>query len=113
MFLLFFSISITLYLFYNFYWKRRNLPPGPTPWPIFGNALEVLKKEVYEAHIDWHKKYGPVHTFWQGELPIVAVSDYDLINETFIKDADAYIGRPHFKVDVTQNKGKPTCLWVP
>ena len=41
----------------------------------------------------WSKKYGPIHTIWLGENPMVAISDYNLIMETFIKDGDAYAGR--------------------
>jgi hypothetical protein len=44
----------------------------------------------------WKEKYGPVYTYWCGEIPIVAVTEFNLIKETFIKDGDAYAGRNFF-----------------
>ncbi|KAH7709572.1 Protein CYP-33C9 [Aphelenchoides avenae] len=83
-------------LFYNYYWKRRGLPPGPTPLPLVGNLLSVARQastSPYEAFNQWRKKYGPVYTYWVGEKPVVAVTDFKLIQETFVKDGDTYAGR--------------------
>lgn len=49
-----------------------------------------------EAYKNWRKKYGNVYTYWMGELPVVCVADYQVINETFIKDSETYAGRPDF-----------------
>ncbi|KAI1705045.1 cytochrome p450 domain-containing protein [Ditylenchus destructor] len=85
-----------LLLFYNLYFKRRSLPPGPIPLPIVGNILQIVKANAPEdAFIAWEKKYGPVYTYWLGEDPMVAVCDYNIIMETFQKDGDAYAGRPN------------------
>ena len=47
--------------FYNFYWKRRNLPPGPTPLPFVGNMLTLVKAGNWEdAFVKWKKQYGAV-----------------------------------------------------
>uniref|UniRef100_A0A914CYU8 Cytochrome P450 n=1 Tax=Acrobeloides nanus TaxID=290746 RepID=A0A914CYU8_9BILA len=106
MFLQLFLILLGLYLIYNFYWKRRNLPPGPIPFPILGNVIEMFRKPVYQAGIDWHNKYGPIYTAWIGEIPMVVITDYNLINETLVKDADSYAGRPQLSHQLTQSYGK-------
>lgn len=49
---------------------------------------------MYDVFQEWTKKYGPVHTFWFGPDPIVAITDYKLIEETFLKDGDTFAGRP-------------------
>ena len=79
---------------YNFYWKRRNLPPGPTPWPLFGNSWVLCSKTPpYHAFAKWKQTYGPIFTYWMGEMPVVALTDYKLIKQTFLSDGDSYTGR--------------------
>jgi hypothetical protein len=71
---------------------------GPTPLPIIGNILSLsLNKDPYNTYIKWHKKYGPIHTFWMGEKPIVSITNFNLMKETFIKDGDLYTGRDVFQ----------------
>ncbi|WKY10972.1 hypothetical protein Q1695_002932 [Nippostrongylus brasiliensis] len=85
-------------LFYEMYWKRRNLPPGPTPLPLIGNLHTIMAHEPgYSAFEMWRKKYGPIHTYWIGYVPFVMVSDYKTLKDTFVKDGDAYAGKFHFE----------------
>ncbi|WKX99602.1 hypothetical protein Q1695_014463 [Nippostrongylus brasiliensis] len=81
-------------LFYELYWKRRNLPPGPTPLPFIGNLVTLqLHEPGYAAFEMWREKYGPIFTYWIGYLPFVIVSDYQTMKDTFVKDGDAYAGK--------------------
>lgn len=92
-FLLIFAL-ILLYIFYNFYWKRRNFPPGPTPYPLVGNLPQLVKHlPGYDAFLQWHKQFDGIFTFWNAETPVVIVSDYELIQKHFIKDGDTFSGR--------------------
>lgn len=87
-------LAVATLLFYNYYWKRRNLPPGPAPLPIFGNALTFSRTSEWEKlFLKWRDDYGDVYTYWMGEKPIVSVANYEKIVETFQKDGDAYAGR--------------------
>uniref|UniRef100_A0A7E4VNV7 Unspecific monooxygenase n=1 Tax=Panagrellus redivivus TaxID=6233 RepID=A0A7E4VNV7_PANRE len=86
-------VFVLLTVFYNCYWKRRHLPPGPMPLPLIGNAHLVSEKQF----LAWTKQYGPVYTYWVSEMPVVAVNDVDVIIDTFVKDGDKYVGRPQFE----------------
>ena len=86
-------LFFTTVLFYNCYWKRRGLPPGPMPVPIFGNIFSMASKPPPHAFLEWGKKYGGLFTYWAGEHSEIVVTDYNLINEHFLKDGDAFAGR--------------------
>ncbi|CAK5079413.1 unnamed protein product [Meloidogyne enterolobii] len=92
MFLLLFFLFFTTLLFWNFVWKRKGLPPGPVPLPIFGNAFSI-NKSIYEKFQIWAKEYGPVYTIWIGEDPTVIVTDYEIMRDLFIKEGEVFAGR--------------------
>ena len=48
-------------LYYNYFHKRRNLPPGPAPLPLLGNSLEIWRSGAgEECFIKWRKEFGDV-----------------------------------------------------
>lgn len=85
--------AIAYYLYREFYGKRKNLPPGPTPWPIVGNILQLDQAHPEKTLSEWGKKYGPVFTIWLPQ-PMVIIGDYEMMKETFLKRGDAFAGRP-------------------
>lgn len=38
--------------------QRRNLPPGPRGWPIFGNSFNVPQEYEWLAYQRWGAQYG-------------------------------------------------------
>uniref|UniRef100_A0AC35FFY9 Cytochrome P450 n=1 Tax=Panagrolaimus sp. PS1159 TaxID=55785 RepID=A0AC35FFY9_9BILA len=91
----FLGLFFLLLCFYNFYWKRRLLPPGPIPLPLIGNYHEVEANPPGYATFDkWRKKYGEIHTFWLAETPVVSINDFNLIQKYFVKEnSDTLAGR--------------------
>ncbi|KAI6206251.1 (pine wood nematode) hypothetical protein [Aphelenchoides besseyi] len=89
-----FIVLVVLFLFYHLFYKRLGLPPGPVPVPFLGNtlALNVSGRWEYQF-LKWKKRYGKIFTYWVGELPIVAVNDYELCVKLFVHEADAFADR--------------------
>lgn len=80
--------------------------------PLVGNALEIIKNEPgYDTFLKWAKEYGPMHTFWLGEIPIIAITDYNMIQELFVKDGDAYAGRMKVGDLMEETRGKEAKDW--
>uniref|UniRef100_A0AC35FL80 Cytochrome P450 n=1 Tax=Panagrolaimus sp. PS1159 TaxID=55785 RepID=A0AC35FL80_9BILA len=94
-FILLFLISLTT--FYTVYWKRRNLPPGPIPLPFVGNILDLYKFGIFDCLPHFRQKFGDLYTIWFGEQPFVTFNNYELIYESFVKNGDAFAGRPKNK----------------
>ncbi|PIC23203.1 hypothetical protein B9Z55_016981 [Caenorhabditis nigoni] len=94
MILVFLFSIFTIWLAYELYWKRRNLPPGPCPLPVFGNLLSLNDPPPgYEAFERWTIQYGDVYTFWIGTKPFIMMNTFDKIKDTFVRDADTYINK--------------------
>jgi hypothetical protein len=98
MFLLIIFLFLTTFAFWNFVWKRRGLPPGPTPLPLFGNGFSI-NNSIYKQFQIWSKEYGPVYTVWLGEDPTIMVTDYEIMRDLFVKEGDIYAGRS-FMVEI-------------
>lgn len=87
-------LSTVSLLFYNFYWKRRNLPPGPVPLPLIGNLYIFANPDTTLAKlVDYTKRYGPIYTFWAGEKPFIFINDYDSMQKYFVKRGDDFSDR--------------------
>ena len=85
------SASALLILAFSFYsghelwWKRRRLPPGPTPWLLAGNMPQILLMSTLggisfeKVFVRWKQRYGPIFTFWMGPIPMVMVGEVELM----------------------------------
>ncbi|KAI1710236.1 cytochrome p450 domain-containing protein [Ditylenchus destructor] len=79
---------------------------GPTPLPFLGNLHTIANLSPgYDAFLQWRKEYGNVYTYWMAERPIVAITDYKTIKETFIQDGDTYGGRYLFNEHIEIARG--------
>ncbi|CAD5221423.1 unnamed protein product [Bursaphelenchus okinawaensis] len=90
-------LLLLLFIYYianEFYLKRKNLPPGPTPLPIIGNLLSLYNQTRWEhKFIEWKNKYGPIYTYWMGNLPFVSINDHKLAYKVFVKNGANFENR--------------------
>ncbi|XP_040848352.1 cytochrome P450 2C30-like isoform X4 [Ochotona curzoniae] len=78
-------------------WKqsyaKRKLPPGPTPFPIVGNLLQINTKNISKSIGLVSKEYGPVFTLYFGTKPTVVLYGYEAVKEALIDLGEDFAGR--------------------
>uniref|UniRef100_A0A914Y4C7 Cytochrome P450 n=1 Tax=Panagrolaimus superbus TaxID=310955 RepID=A0A914Y4C7_9BILA len=95
-----FFILIILFLaflawhFYEIQLKRKHLPPGPFPLPIIGNLNIIYQQGFKNISSYLLKNFGDISTLWVGQKPFITFNNFDDIQETFVKNGDAFAGRP-------------------
>ncbi|KAI6212606.1 CYtochrome P450 family [Aphelenchoides besseyi] len=89
-FLFLILLALGLLFLYQCWYVRRFYPNGPMPIPL-GNALSLVGVDrIEEKLFEWKETYGPIYTFWAGNVPTVTVNDFQLMQEMFVKDGDNY-----------------------
>ncbi|XP_004580089.2 cytochrome P450 2C5-like [Ochotona princeps] len=91
------------------FWKqssgRGKLPPGPTPFPIIGNILQLDVKDVSKSLTNFSKVYGPVFTLYLGTKPTVVLHGYEAVKEALIDLGEDFAGRGRFPILEKVNNG--------
>jgi hypothetical protein len=66
-----------------------RLPPGPRPWPVVGNLLQLSQggENLHETFTNWAKQYGPLLYLRLGSVHTVVASSPAMIKE-FLKTHD-------------------------
>jgi hypothetical protein len=72
------------------------LPPGPFAWPIIGNVFNINFNggKLPEDFMDYAKRYGPIFRLMLGDMVVVVLNGYDMVNEALVKKADMFSDRP-------------------
>ncbi|XP_071981303.1 cytochrome P450 2G1-like isoform X2 [Engystomops pustulosus] len=90
------AVVISFLLIYSTWdklYRKRNLPPGPTPLPVIGNLLQIKRGEMVKSLMEMGSNYGPVFTFYFGQRPIVILSGYRAVKEALIDQGEDFSGR--------------------
>ncbi|NWU76748.1 CP2J2 protein, partial [Onychorhynchus coronatus] len=73
---------------------RRQFPPGPTPYPFFGNLLQMNFKIHHEHLKKMAKIYGNVFTLWVSNSPVIVLHGFQAVKEGLTVHAEDVAGRP-------------------
>ncbi|XP_035191070.1 cytochrome P450 2C25-like [Oxyura jamaicensis] len=92
--LVFFAASLLFVEFLKLQWKRRQLPPGPTPFPLFGNLLQMKFRIHHDILKKMRKLHGNIFTLWLANTPVIVLQGYQAVKEGMTAHAEEVAGRP-------------------
>ena len=78
--------------------------PGPHPWPIVGNALQVKLPRLHQDIEAWANKYGSVFKMHLGPTKVLVIADHK-IETKLLKDRPSGFRRPKQLVDTIEEMG--------
>nr|XP_056712809.1 cytochrome P450 2K1-like [Euleptes europaea] len=105
--LLLFILTIAFIFKTGSFWNasRRDLPPGPRPWPLIGNLHLVDLKRPYRTMYKLSKQYGPVFSFQLGSQKTVVLAGYETVKEALVNQADAFAERAAIPIFENMSEG--------
>uniref|UniRef100_A0A8C6TMX0 Cytochrome P450 n=1 Tax=Neogobius melanostomus TaxID=47308 RepID=A0A8C6TMX0_9GOBI len=104
---------LVLLLFYLFYGLGSDQgPPGPRPFPVVGNLLQLDLKQPYNTLMEYSKQYGSVFTVWLGPKKVVVLAGYKTVKEALVDNADVFGDRDPLPIlTETMKKDKHGVIW--
>ncbi|XP_044146190.1 cytochrome P450 1B1-like [Bufo gargarizans] len=92
-------LAICLFKWLQFWilprWLEANHPPGPFPWPIIGNAMQ-LGRSPHLAFLELAKKYGEIFQIKLGSQKVVVLNGDKVIRQALLQKGADFAGRPGF-----------------
>ena len=91
-----FIFLILLRIFYEFYIRDRNIPPGPPRLPLIGNLHQAPKPDElpWLVYAKWAEQYGPIYSVQFGGNTFIMLSDEGMVHELLDKRGNKYSDRP-------------------
>ncbi|CAJ0966745.1 unnamed protein product [Ranitomeya imitator] len=81
---------IIIYSTWDTFYRKRNLPPGPTPLPLVGTLLHIKRGEMVNSLMKLWSQYGSVYTLYFGSRPVVVLCGYEAMKEALIDQGDVF-----------------------
>ena len=97
-------IFFVLFTYVQMLRQRATLPPGPFPWPIVGNVLQLSKSKPWLQYKAWSRANGnSMLTVWIGRTPTIICNDAWSASDLMEKRSSIYSSRPRYIVfgDIT------------
>ncbi|KAM9231058.1 LOW QUALITY PROTEIN: cytochrome P450 2J6-like [Leptosomus discolor] len=90
--LVFFVVSLLFMQFLKLQWMRRQFPPGPAPYALFGNLLQMNFQFHHKILKNMAKIHGKLFTLWLSNIPVVVLQGFQAVKEGLT--AEDVAGRP-------------------
>ncbi|KAL0359997.1 UNVERIFIED_CONTAM: Flavonoid 3'-monooxygenase [Sesamum radiatum] len=91
---------------------KRNLPPGPKPWPVIGN-LNLLGSVPHRSLHFLSQKYGDIMQLKLGKFPVVVASSPEMARQ-FLRVHDAvFASRPALAAGKYTSFNYSNMTWAP
>ncbi|HEY8025668.1 MAG TPA: cytochrome P450 [Burkholderiaceae bacterium] len=78
--------------------------PGPRPWPLFGNLLQMKSTRVHHDVEAWSRRFGPLFRIMFGRVPILVVAQHELVN-AILRDRPEGFRRPSVTQKISDEMG--------
>ncbi|KAL4395249.1 hypothetical protein AHAS_Ahas02G0233100 [Arachis hypogaea] len=88
------------------------MPPGPYPYPIIGNILELGQKP-HQSLFNLSKIYGPLMTLKLGSLNAIVISSPEIAKEALTKHDLAFSNREVPDITRALDHHKVSLVWSP
>uniref|UniRef100_A0A8C6MX92 Cytochrome P450 n=1 Tax=Mus spicilegus TaxID=10103 RepID=A0A8C6MX92_MUSSI len=79
------------------HWTSRY-PPGPVPWPVLGNLLQVDLDNMPYSLYKLQKRYGDVFSLQMGWKPMVVISGLKAVREVLVTCGEDTADRPEMPI---------------
>lgn len=92
--------------------RGKNLPPGPTPWPIIGN-LNLLGNQPHQSLTKLAKIHGPIMSLKLGQITTLVISSATAAKEVLQKQDLNFSSRYVPEALHAQNHSQYSMAWLP
>ncbi|KAG8375385.1 hypothetical protein BUALT_Bualt10G0094500 [Buddleja alternifolia] len=106
------SLSWACFNFLRSNSSRRNLPPGPYPFPIIGNVLQ-LGQNPHQSLTKLSKTYGPLMSLKVGSQNVVVASSPEMAKEVLLKHDHVLSGRTVIAAAEAQDHNISSMAFLP
>ncbi|KAL0456316.1 UNVERIFIED_CONTAM: Flavonoid 3'-monooxygenase [Sesamum latifolium] len=91
---------------------ERNLPPGPTPWPVIGN-LNLLGSIPHRSLHFLSQKYGHIMQLKFGKFPVVVASSPEMAKQFLRVHDTVFASRPALAAGKYTSYNYSDMTWAP
>ncbi|XP_055348320.1 cytochrome P450 3A24-like [Paramacrobiotus metropolitanus] len=83
-------------IYKNSYWRRKGVP-GPFQYPLSSSFAELTK--IGPARFDEKciRKFGNVFGVFEGSMPVIVISDLEMLKSIMVKDFTHFVNRRGFQ----------------